>query len=97
MLNGMGIFLGAGLGAILIKYLPALSIGVLIKPIATIFIISGILRIFVVLIFLPKIKEVRKVKGLSSRVFKQIILKDLNASFKEEVHDIMSIKDYFES
>ena len=60
MLNGIGIFLGAGLGALLIKILTTSSI----EPILLIFLIGGVARMIVVFIFLPKMKEIRKTKKL---------------------------------
>lgn len=91
MIIGVGVFLGAGLGAILIKYLNT----TFIEPIILIFIISGILRMLAVMIFLPKIKEVRKMKSFSGkRALKNIILKEAKPTLVEEAHQIMSIKRY---
>lgn len=63
LLNGIGIFIGAGIGAVLIENL---TINFMNK-ILFIFIISGILRIFVALIMLPKIKEVKNKKEFDSQ------------------------------
>jgi len=91
MLMGIGIFLGAGLGAILIKYIDTTSI----QPIIVIFIISSVIRALVVMIGLPKIKEVRKTKKFSgNRALKNIIFKEAKPTLVEEFHQIMSIKKY---
>ena len=92
MLNGIGIFLGAGLGALLIKTLTIK----LIEPIILIFIIGGIARMIVVFIFLPKLKETRKTKKFGGpKELKNIILKEAGPTLHEEVHQIISIKKYF--
>jgi len=91
MLYGIGIFLGAGLGAILIKYLTVSFI----EPLFLIFIISGITRMIVVFISLPKLKEIRKTERFNSqRAFKNLILKQGPTTLSEEAHQVMSIKDY---
>jgi len=91
MLIGIGTFLGAGLGAILIKYLTT----EIIKPITIIFIISGILRMLAVLFWIPKIKEVRKTKRLTSaKALRDLILKQTRPTLIEETHQLMSIKKY---
>lgn len=91
MLLGIGTFLGAGLGAILIQYLNT----TFIQPILLIFIISGVLRFFTVIIGLPKMKEVRKIKEFKgSHALKNLILKEAKPTLVEEIHQIMSIKDY---
>lgn len=91
MLIGIGTFFGAGLGAILIKYVQT----DFLAPIIIVFIISSILRMFAVLIWLPKIKEVRKTKKFSGkRAFKDLILKEAKPTVIEETHQLMSIKKY---
>jgi MFS family permease len=93
LLNGIGIFLGASLGAFLIGVIKTSFI----EPIILIFIIGSILRMIVVFIFLPKIKEIRKTKKFDSkRVLKHIIFKEAKPTISEEVHEIMSIKKYLE-
>ncbi len=93
MLNGIGIFLGAGLGAFLIKFL---TIG-FIEPLFFIFILGGILRIIVVLWWLPKIKEIKKTSKFSnSKALENIIFKGAKSTLVEEAHEIMSIKKYLE-
>ncbi len=63
LLTGIGIFLGAGLGAILVKTLTINFMDVLLF----IFLISGFARLIVSLTMIPFIKEVRKTKKLDSR------------------------------
>lgn len=62
ILNGIGVFLGAGLGAILIK---TLSI-TFIDKFSFVFLISGFARLVSGLIMLPYIKEVRKTEKFDS-------------------------------
>ncbi len=91
MLIGIGIFLGAGLGAILIKYIDT----TIIRPIIVVIIISAILRTLVVIFGLSKIKEVRKTKKFhGANTIKNIILKEAKLTIMEEAHQIMSIKRY---
>lgn len=91
VLNGIGIFLGAGLGAILVKYLPLEQI----HQIFIIFLIGTLTRMIVIFYFVPKlteVKEKRKFNGKSA--FKNMILKHAKNHILEEVHEIMSIKRY---
>jgi len=60
VLSGIGVFLGAGLGGLLAHYLTITFMNKLLF----IFLISGILRFVIFLVFLPLIKEARKVKKL---------------------------------
>jgi len=91
MLRGIGIFLGAGISAILIGYLKVS----LIQPIIAIFILSSIIRMIVVFFFLNKIKEtksIRKTKNLDK--FREIFIKQAKPTLISEFHDIISIKSY---
>jgi len=91
MLTGIGVFLGAGIGAILIKFL-TLS---LTRSIFIIFIIGSIARMMVVFWGLPKIKETRKKRRFnSSKALKNIVFKHGKQTLREEAHEIMSIKEY---
>lgn len=91
MVVGIGVFLGAGLGAILIKYLNTTWI----EPLILIFIISGILRMLVVISMMPLLKEVRKKEKLpGTRALGHIILKEAKPTIIEDVHQLMSIKGY---
>jgi MFS family permease len=91
MLNGLGVFLGAGLGALLIKIINIKNI----EPIFIIFIFSGVLRMIVVSFWLPKIREIRKTGDIKGRkALKEIIFKEIKPTILEEVHQIRSIKQY---
>ncbi len=93
MFWGIGIFLGAGVGAILIKFLTISFI----EPIIAIFLFGSILRMIVVFWWLPKIKEIRKTKKFdATKVIKDIILKQAKPTLLEEAHEIASIKEYIE-
>lgn len=91
MLKGCGVFLGAGLGAILIKYLTVSFI----EPLFLIYVLGGVIRMIVVFWWIPKISEIKKTKKFgSSKVLKNIILKEAKPTLVEEAHEIMSIKKY---
>jgi MFS family permease len=91
MLNGVGIFFGAGLGAILIKFITTTSI----EPIKIIFIIGAVLRVIPIVIFLPRLKEVRKTKKFKGpKAFNEIIFKEAKPILIEEAHEIISIPKY---
>jgi len=83
LLNGIGIFLGAGLGAILIKIL---SIN-FIDKLLFIFLISSFARITVNLILLPSFKEIRKTKKFNSKkIIEKVIHHKIQLSFFREPH-----------
>ena len=86
---GKGIFLGAGLSAILIKYI---HINI-IEPLFAIFIFGSIIRMVVVYIFLPRFKEVKKLHNKKS--LRRMLLRETKPTLIEEAHQIMSIKKYF--
>lgn len=91
MTLGIGIFIGASISAILIKYL-TLS---WIKPLIAIFILGALFRFAVTLFYLPKLKEVRytkKFKGIKS--LENLIVKEGKATLHEELHEIAHIKEY---
>jgi MFS family permease len=91
MMWGIGVALGAGLGALLIKFLNTSFI----EPIIAIFIISAITRTLVAIWWLPKIKEVRKTRKFKTqKVLKHIIFKEAAPTIAEEIHEIASIKKY---
>ena len=90
MLVGIGVFLGAGLGALLIKYLNT----TFIEPIILIFLIGTAARMIVSFFGITKIKEIRKTQKFSKGVFKHLILKEAKPTLIEEANQIMSIKDY---
>ena len=94
MLNGIGIALGAGLGALLIKILTI----DFIEPIILIFIIGAIARMIAVFLWLPTLKEVRKTEKLNgTHGLKNLIFKEAKPTLIEEAREIMSIKKYFEA
>ena len=91
MLIGIGIFLGAGIGAILIKVLKT----DFIDPLFLIFIIGSIARMVVVFIGIPRIKEIRRTKKfMGKKSLEDIFLKEAKPTLIEEVHEIMHIKKY---
>ena len=87
MLNGIGIFFGAAIGAFLIQFL---TIG-FINPIFFIFLLSGVIGILSVFLLMPMVMEVRKIKR--DRL-KNVIFKQLKPVMLCEFHEIMSIKRY---
>jgi MFS family permease len=94
MLNGFGIFLGAGIGALLIKFLTISFI----EPIIFIFILGSLIRMIIVFWWIPKMKEIRKTKNFdSSKTLKNIIFKQAKPTLIEEAHEIMSIKRYLQT
>lgn len=91
LLSGIGIFLGAGIGALLIKFLTISFI----EPLFLIFIIGSIARMIVVFLWLPKIKEIKETKKFdSSKALKNIIFKEAKPTLIEEAHEIIHIKEY---
>jgi MFS family permease len=91
LLNGIGVFFGASLSAILIKYLTVSFI----EPLFLIYILGGIMRMGVVFWWIPKMDEIKKTKKFgSSRVFKNVILRQVKPTFIEEAQEILSIKKY---
>jgi len=90
MLRGIGIFLGAAIAAILIKYLQI----DLIKPIIFIFLISSLARLIVISFFFRKVREVRKTKHFDPNTFRKSLIKQIKPTMREEIHEIASIKGY---
>jgi len=72
VVNAIGIFSGAAIGGWLTRYLP-LSLSVsdltvsMVSNLQWLFLISGILRLFISLLFLPAIREMREVEPLTLR------------------------------
>ena len=92
VLNGIGIFLGAGLGAILVK---TLTIN-FIDKILFIFLISAIARMSVSLIMIPFIKEIRKTKKFDSKkALKELIPKRIKLSSFEGHHELIIRKTHY--
>lgn len=94
MLGGIGTFIGAGIGAILIKFLTIQ----IIEPIIAIFILGSLARMLVVFYGFNQINEVRKTEKFhGTKSLKEIIFKEARPTFAEEVHEILSIKKYLET
>jgi len=91
MVRGFGVFLGAGLSAILIGYWK-ISI---IQPIIANFILSTIIRMIVVFFFLNKIRESENIKKTKNPgKFREVIMKQTGPTLIHEFHDVISIKSY---
>ena len=87
---GIGVSAGAGVAALLIKYLPTW----IFEPIILIFIIGTILRMIAVAWWVPKLKEVRKMKRLSPKKLEKTIIKEIKPTLIEEAHQIGSLGHY---
>jgi len=90
MLWGIGVFAGAGVAALLIKYLPTW----IFEPILLIFIIGAIGRMIAVAWWVPKLKEVRKTKKLTSKKLQKTLIKEIKPTLIEEAHQISSLGHY---
>lgn len=90
MLWGIGVSAGAGVAALLIKYLTI----ELVEPIILIFILGAVVRMIVVAWWIPKLKEVRKTKKLTTKKLEETILKEIKPALIEEAHEITSIGHY---
>jgi MFS family permease len=92
LLNGIGIFLGAGLGGILIK---TLTISFM-DTILFIFLISGFARLASGIIILPLIKEIRKTERFNSeKALKHLIPKRTKIPGMEGAHELFLKKTHF--
>lgn len=93
MFWGIGIFLGASLGALLIKILDTNFI----QPIILIFIIGSLARAISIIWWLPKMKEIRKTKKFTtSKAFKNIFLKQAVPTINEGVNEMIHINKYLD-
>ncbi len=91
MLCGIGVFLGAGLSALLIKYLKS----TFIEPIIMIFIISAIARMIIVFWWIPKLKEIQKTqKFKGSKSIKKLLAKEGKHTLLQELHQMTSMGKY---
>jgi MFS family permease len=90
MLVGIGIFIGAGIGAILINFLNL----DFIDPILFIFIISGVMMMAVIVIFLPLIREKREIKN-NRKNMKVLMFRQFKPAVLGEVHEIRSLGKFF--
>lgn len=94
MMWGIGVFLGASIGAILVEVIKTS----LLEPVIIIFIISAVVRVIVVIFWLPKFKEVKKTEKFKLKnAIKYIINKEAKTTIKEEVHQLMTIKKYLKT
>jgi len=88
---GLGALTGGIIGAILIKVVQTNWI----EPIFLIFMIGSLLRMIVVGISIPKLKEIKKKKKFKNiENFKKILLKEAKPTIIEDIHEIASIKSY---
>lgn len=89
---GLGAFIGGLIGAILIKVIHTSWI----EPIFLIFLIGTILRMVVVGIGIPKLKEIKKEKKKFKNLedFEKTILHEVRPTIMEDIHQIATIKDY---
>jgi MFS family permease len=90
MMWGIGVSAGAGVAALLIKYLPTW----IFEPIILIFIIGAITRMIAVAWWIPKIKEVRRTKKLTPKKLEKTFIKEIKPTLIEEAHEITSIGHY---
>jgi len=90
VMGGIGTFIGAGIGAILIKFI------LVPEALVIIFLISAVARMASTFYWIPKLREVQKKRKFESKsAFKRIILKEGKPTLIEEMHEIASIKNYF--
>jgi len=82
LLNGIGVFTGAAIGAILIENIKTSFL----SPILIIFIISGVLRLIVGIIMLPKIKEVKKKARFSTEKEIKVIARKIEYPLIKDIH-----------
>ncbi len=85
VLNGIGIFLGSILGGLMIQYLPI----TFMSKTLFVFALAAVARLLVGLLFLPYIKEVRKVKRL------QGISVNVSHPFRMVHTDVVWFKQFF--
>ena len=89
VLNGLGVFVGASLGGLLIQYLPI----TFISKFLFIFIISGILRATISFISFKSIKEIKKVEKHAGFFF--YIKEPVRGFMLETSRDFISLKSRF--
>jgi len=91
LLNGIGIFLGAGIGGILITFVSLKFM----STILFIFLISGIARLASGFILLPYIKEIRKTEKFNSkRAIENLIPKGIRLPVFEGTYELMIKKEF---
>ena len=92
LLIGIGVFIGAGISALLIEFIKTTWI----KPIILIFIMGTILRAIVVIFGIKHLAEIRKTKIKGFKELEHLLLKEAKPSLHEEMHEIIAIKDYIQ-
>lgn len=91
LLNGIGVFLGAGLGAILVKTLTITFMDKLLF----IFLISSFARFASGLIMLPYVKEVRKTEKFNSKkAIESLIPKRIKVPIFEGTYELLIKKEF---
>ena len=89
LLNGVGIFIGATIGALLVKYLPITFMDKLLF----IFLISAFARMIVSLIMLPQFKEVRNTKPFdSSKALRHLVINNFRSPIMEGARELTIVK-----
>jgi MFS family permease len=92
MFRGAGVFLGASIGALLVKQINI----TFMNEFLLIFLISGVARTLVSLIMIPLIKEVRDTEKFdSSRAFQDMILKKIHMPNMGSALEIRPRKKHF--
>lgn len=94
MFWGIGVFVGAGISAFLIKYLKT----DFIEPLFAIFILGALARAIVVAFGIRKMREIRhkrKFRGIES--IENLIFKEAKPTIHEEFHEIMHIGKYLKA
>ncbi len=81
LFNSIAVFIGTSLGAFIATNLDAL---LLVSSLPIVFIISGLSRFLVSMIFLNKIKEVREVKKIST---KKLMILTVTKPIREIIHE----------
>jgi len=91
LLLGIGAFIGGLVGALLINIIKTTWI----KPIILIFIIGSIARLITSIIWIPKLKEVKKKENLRNlEELERTIFKEARPTLLEDMHEITSIPNY---
>jgi MFS family permease len=91
---GIGVFIGAGISALLIKYVHTTWI----EPLFLIFIVGTFARMIVVFFGLNSLKEVRKIKKFKGiKSMEDLVLKEAKPTITEEIHQILHIGKYLKA
>jgi len=91
LLNGVGIFIGAGIGAILVKVLTISFMDILLFM----FLLSGFARLIVILTMIPFIKEVKRTEKFDShKALQSLVPKRVRLSTFEGAHELIIRKRF---